>query len=344
MQVAVTGGAGYIGSHTLIELHNKGGFQTISLDNYSNSTPDTYDRIAQITGTLPYYEKLNTADAKAVEFFFDQNKGIEGIIHFAADKSVGESVENPLKYYHNNIASLVNILKAVEKHQIKNFIFSSSCSIYGNIDDLPVREETQGSGTESPYAETKKMGERILSDFYKKHPHLNCIILRYFNPVGAHESGLIGELPLNIPNNLVPVITRTAAGEQAQMLVFGDDYNTRDGSCIRDYIHVSDIANAHVLALDHLNTGKLNKNIETYNLGTGEGVSVIEAIKSFEKVTGEKVNYKVAPKREGDVEAIFSDSSKILNEIGWKPIYSLDDMMLSAWKWQQNINSPIANN
>ncbi len=341
MQVVVTGGAGYIGSHTIIELFEHGGFTPYSLDNYNNSSPDNYHRIEKISNQCPDYEKLNLADAKAVEHFFETHPEIEGIVHFAAHKAVGESVEDPLKYYHNNIASLVNLLKAVEKYQIKHFIFSSSCSIYGNIASLPVNEDTLSNGTESPYAETKLMGERILKDFYKTNPHLNCIALRYFNPVGAHPSGLIGELPLNKPNNLVPVITRTAAGLQNKMDVFGSDYNTRDGSCIRDYIHVSDIAKAHVLALDHLNTGNLKANYSIYNLGSGKGVTVFEAISAFEKISGEKVNFSVAPKREGDVEAIFSDSSKVLQDIGWKPTYTLEDMMSSAWKWQQHLLAQV---
>lgn len=331
--VIVTGGAGYIGSHTIIELLEKTDYHVISIDNFSNSTEETYGRIENISKKdftklnidLCDLEKLTTA-----LYSFDD---IAGVIHFAAFKSVGESTEDPLKYYHNNIGSLVNILKICEQKQIKNFIFSSSCSVYGNTKVLPVTEETPLQKAASPYGYTKQVGEEMLAEFCAAKPFLKSIALRYFNPVGAHMSGLNGELSSNKPSNLVPIITQTAAGKNS-LTVHGNDYDTRDGTCIRDYVHVSDIADAHLKALEFLCFGKSTQNYSVYNLGTGNGVSVLEAIKAFEKVTGQKLIYTMGPRRAGDVVEIYSNSSKAQKDLGWTPKLSIDDMMLSAWKWQ----------
>lgn len=334
--IIVTGGAGYIGSHTLIELLNKTAYRVVSVDNFSNSTPQTYQRVRAITNrdfeTLDFdlcnealvFEKLSSIGE------------IEGIIHFAAFKSVPESVANPLLYYHNNIASLNNLLKFAGKNNIRNFIFSSSCSVYGNADTLPVTEQTPLKKAESPYGHTKQIGEDIIDFFCKANPAFKAVLLRYFNPVGAHVSGTIGELPLNKPNNLVPIITQTAIGKNS-LTVFGNDYNTADGSCVRDYIHVSDIADAHVKALNYLVSNSNKKNPSLFNLGTGNGVSVLEAIHSFVKVSGIKLLYTIGPRREGDVVAVYANNSLAKQELGWIPQYSLDDMMLSAWKWQQHL-------
>ncbi len=335
MKTIITGGAGYIGSHTIIEMLDNNLTDLISIDNYSNSTEKTYDRIKEITGNDVHFENIDLANKDAVNAFFEKNNDIKAIIHFAAYKSVGESVTNPVEYYQNNIGSLLNILEQIKKYNIPNFVFSSSCSVYGNIKTLPVTELNELAETESPYAETKKMAERIIKDFYNVNPSLKATLLRYFNPVGAHKSGNIGELPLQKPNNLVPLITRNAAGLEDVLKVFGSDYNTRDGSCIRDYIHVSDIARAHVLALK--DNPEMNSNCEIFNLGSGNGVSVLEMIESFEKATNEKINYELVDRRAGDVEAIYSDSKKAEKLLNWKPLHSLNDMMTSAWKWQQKI-------
>lgn len=335
--ILVTGGAGYIGSHTIIELLNEGDFEILSIDNYQNSSPYTYERIKTITGTSINHLNVDLCDKKATEQIFEQHKNIAGIIHFAALKSVPESVEKPLLYYHNNIASLVNLLACCQKYNINNFIFSSSCSIYGNLEKLPVTEETPFGKPESPYGYSKQIGEQMIRDNSRVNPKLQSVILRYFNPVGAHKSGLNGELPINRPSNLVPVITMTAAGLKEKMEVFGSDYKTRDGTCVRDYVHVTDIAIAHIVALKYI-LGKINSNnCETFNLGTGSGVTVLEALKSFEKISGIKPNYIISPRRPGDVEAIYSDNTKVERTLGWKPKYNIDQMMESAWKWQQTL-------
>jgi UDP-glucose 4-epimerase len=335
--ILVTGGAGYIGSHTLIELLNNPAYDVISIDNHSNSTPDVYERIEKITGKKVRHSNLNLCDKRATHDFFKLHSEIHGIIHFAAFKSVPDSVADPLGYYSNNIGSLLNLLDAAGKHGIQNIIFSSSCSVYGNIKKLPVTEETPFEKAESPYAYTKVAGERILEDYIYSSQGSKAISLRYFNPVGAHTSGLIGESPINKPTNLVPLITRTASGKMKFFTVFGTDYATRDGSCIRDYVHVSDIANAHVLALQHLETTK--KPYEVYNLGTGNGVSVLEAIESFERISGLKPAHILGPRRTGDVEAIYSDCSKVAAALHWKAKFTLDEMMLSAWKWEQHLTA-----
>ncbi|MBL0329723.1 MAG: UDP-glucose 4-epimerase GalE [Bacteroidetes bacterium] len=332
--ILITGGAGYIGSHTIIELLETTPFNIVSIDNYSNSSSETFARIERITGKKITNYPIDICNKKELETVFLNNTSIIGIIHFAAFKAVGESVENPQKYYHNNINSLLNILDCAVKYNVKNFIFSSSCSVYGNIKELPVKETTPLGKAESPYAYTKQVGEEILKDYAKANPKLQTIALRYFNPVGAHLSGFNGESPINKPNNLVPIITNTAIGKLAQMTVYGNNYPTRDGTCIRDYVHVSDIATAHIKALTLLIENKNDLNFSIFNLGTGNGVSVLEAIAAFEKVSGTKLNYKIGPIREGDVGAIYSDNSLSEKTLNWTPKFSLDDMMSSAWKWE----------
>lgn len=335
-KILVTGGAGYIGSHTLIELLQTTDFQVYSVDSYINSNESTYDRIERITGQKPNYAKLDLCDKQAVAEYFKANHDFVGVIHFAALKAVGESVENPFLYYQNNLESLNNLLEVCKEYEIKNIIFSSSCSVYGNADELPVTEATPFKQAESPYAHTKQIGEEMLK-MICSITSLRSIALRYFNPVGAHISGLNGELPINKPNNLVPVITQTAIGKIQQMAVHGGDYETRDGSCIRDYIHVSDIADAHVKAMQHLLAGKQASKFEIYNLGTGNGVSVLEAIYAFEKVAQTRLNYIVGPRRPGDVVSIYSNSLKAETSLGWTPKYGIEEMMASAWMWEQNI-------
>lgn len=334
--VIVTGGAGYIGSHTIIELLEKTDHHIISIDNFSNSTENTYERIETITGKTFTRLNIDLCDYTKLHAALHSFDNITGVIHFAAFKAVGESTEDPLKYYHNNFESLVNILKICELKKINHFIFSSSCSIYGNTKELPVTEETPLQKAESPYGHTKKVGEEIIGFFCESKPWFNSVLLRYFNPVGAHMSGLNGELSLNKPSNLVPVITQTAAGINS-LTVHGNDYDTHDGSCIRDYIHVSDIADAHIRALDFLISGKNKTNCSVYNLGTGKGVSVFEAIHAFEKVSGVKLKYTVGPRRAGDVIAIYANNDKVKKDLNWNPKYTIDDMMLSAWKWQQGL-------
>jgi len=338
-KIIVTGGAGYIGSHTIIELIENTEYEIISIDNFSNSSMVTFDRIEAITGRKVLNYNVDLCDQNLVFEILEKESNCIGIIHFAAYKSVPESVQNPYKYYHNNTESLLNIVEGCLKFGISNLIFSSSCSVYGNIDSLPVNEETQCNKSESPYAYSKQIGEAILRDYAISAQHLKSISLRYFNPVGAHLSGLIGEFPIHPPTSLVPVITQTAIGKIEKMMVHGEDYNTRDGSCIRDYIHVTDIAKAHVKALEFLFQGKNEQTNSIFNLGSGTGVSVKEAIFSFEKNTGLALNYSIGPRREGDVEAIFSDTTKSENVLNWKAEIGLDQMMESAWKWEKYLKN-----
>lgn len=331
--VLVTGGAGYIGSHTIIELLNNGGFEVISADNFFTSSERAYDQVKMITGKTFKKYKLDLCDIHEFDKIFNENK-IDGVIHFAAFKAVGESVELPLKYYHNNIASLVNLLELCRKHKTSNVIFSSSCSVYGNIEKLPVDENTPLPKAESPYAYTKQIGEVMIQDVCHRYLDFNAIALRYFNPVGAHVTGQIGEWPINKPNNLVPLITGTAIGKYPQLTVFGGDYPTRDGTNVRDYIHVTDIALAHLQALNYLFNGKNSSNYEMYNLGSGKGVSVLEAIAAFEKVSGKKLNYKIGDRRPGDVVSVYSDSSKAEKTLGWKCLHDINSMMKTAWEWE----------
>ncbi|MFK7973186.1 MAG: UDP-glucose 4-epimerase GalE [Bacteroidia bacterium] len=340
MSILITGGCGYIGSHTLISLLEGGNDQVISIDNYLNSSAQTIDRIEQVTGKRVLNYAIDLCDEKALNEVFDKHSDITGIIHFAALKAVGDSVEKPLFYYRNNMQGLINLLQQCQNRHIKNFIFSSSCTVYGEIDPsyLPVKENTPLQPANSPYGWTKHMGEQIMQDFLATAPEdFQGIALRYFNPVGAHPTGLIGELPNGRPSNLVPFITQSAAGILPPLAVFGDDYPTRDGTCIRDYIHVSDIAEAHVLALSYLMAGKQDGKFDVYNLGSGNGVTVLEAIQAFERASGRKLEYNIAPRRSGDVSAIYSDSSKAAEQLGWIPKFGIDDMMASAWKWQQGL-------
>ena len=334
--ILITGSAGYIGSHTIIELINAD-FEPIGVDSYINSSEKTYDRIKQITGKTIKYYGLDLCDHPTAKKVFEENPGIAGIIHFAALKSVPESVEKPELYYRNNNDSLKNILQLAKEFNVPNIIFSSSCSVYGNVKSLPVTEITPLSKVESPYADTKVMGEKIVLDFVDANPGQNAVALRYFNPVGAHTSGLIGDLPINKANNLVPIITQTAIGKIKEMQVFGEDYDTRDGTCVRDYVHVTDIADAHVLALKYLLEKRNEENYSLFNLGTGNGVTVLEAITAFEKVTKQKLNFKITDRRAGDVAAIYSDSTKAKKVLGWKPKFNIDQMMETAWKWENNL-------
>lgn len=336
--IVVTGGAGYIGSHTIIELLKNTSYEVVSIDNFSNSTLKTFDRIEEITGKHVKNLNVDICNMEALEYAFGSIKGdVVGIIHFAAFKAVGDSVNDPLSYYHNNLGSLINILEICKRKQIHNFIFSSSCSVYGNVEKLPVTEDTPFSKAESPYAHTKQMGEEIVTQFSKSQRDFKTALLRYFNPVGAHESGLNGELSKDRPNNLVPFITQSAAGILPPLTVNGDDYDTRDGSCIRDYIHVTDIANAHVKAMDYLIANKQKQQTSVFNLGTGNGVSVLEVISAFEKATGVKLEYHIGPRRAGDVVSIYANNNLVKKELGWEPKYDLEQMMLSAWKWQRHL-------
>ena len=335
--IIVTGGAGYIGSHTIIELLEKTNYNVISIDNFSNSTPHTFERIERITGKVIKNLNVNICNYEALEYAVSKVDNPIGIIHFAAFKSVGDSVQNPLSYYHNNMESLINMLKISEVKNISNFIFSSSCSVYGNVAHLLVTEQTPFANAESPYAHTKQVGEEVLINYTKSKLNFKSVLLRYFNPVGAHLSGLNGELSKDKPSNLVPFITQSAVGILPPLTVFGDDYDTRDGSCIRDYIHVSDIADAHVKALNYLIENKQKQATSVFNLGTGNGVSVFEAIKSFEKVAEQKLNYHIGKRRAGDVISIYANNDFAKQELKWIPQFNLDDMMLSAWKWQLNL-------
>ncbi|HRD42399.1 MAG TPA: UDP-glucose 4-epimerase GalE [Ferruginibacter sp.] len=332
-KILVTGGCGYIGSHTIVDLLQNG-YTVICTDNNSRSHAQVLKGIEKITGIkVKNYciDLCNFDDTCAV---FQENSDIAGIIHFAAYKAVGESVEQPLMYYENNINSLINVLKCALEFKVRDFVFSSSCTVYGNPDEIPVTESTAWKPAESPYGNTKQMGEEMIMHTTKRDKNLNAVLLRYFNPVGAHPSIEIGEMPLGKPANLVPAITQTAIGKLNQMQVWGSDYPTRDGSCVRDYIHVSDIAHAHTLALKFLGEGKKSNNCEVFNLGTGNGNTVLEVIHSFEKVSGQKLNYKIGPRRNGDVIAIYANNDKAKNILGWKPVFSLDEMMDTAWKWE----------
>ena len=335
-KVLVTGGTGFIGSHTAVELIQLG-YDVIIVDDLSNSQVEVLNGIEKITGVRPLFYSYNLCDESLVTKLFEAHRDIAAIIHFAASKAVGESVEKPLLYYRNNLFSLVNLLDAMKKYGVRNMVFSSSCTVYGQPDHLPVTEETPFKPAESPYGNTKQICEEILRDTCRVEQNVHAISLRYFNPVGAHESALIGELPRGVPANLVPFITQTAAGIRQELKVFGDDYDTPDGSAVRDYIHITDLAKAHVVALKRMLEQKQKKNYEYFNLGTGKGITVLEVVKAFERVSGQKLNYKVVGRRSGDVEKIYADTSYANKELGWKAALSLDDMMRSAWKWQQHL-------
>jgi UDP-glucose 4-epimerase len=333
MKILVTGGTGYIGSHTVVELQQQG-FEVVIVDDLSNSSADVIEAIRRITGKLPHFEKFDLADKEITSAFFKRHSDLKGVIHFAAYKAVGESVEIPLKYYRNNLVSLINVLESMLDNGIANFVFSSSCTVYGQPDELPVSEMAPIKQAESPYGNTKQISEEIIHDTLNSSI-LKAISLRYFNPIGAHQSALIGELPIGIPNNLVPYITQTAIGIRPQLKVFGNDYNTPDGTAIRDYLHVVDLARAHVVAIRRMIESRMKNSYEIFNLGTGKGYSVMEVIKSFEKISGLKLNYKFVGRRAGDVEQVYADPSWSNFELGWKAEYSLDEMMASAWKWEQ---------
>jgi len=332
-KILVTGGCGYIGSHTVIDLIDEG-FEVFSIDNYVNSSPQTLDQIEAVTGVRIKNYEVDLRDKTALWEALTEEGEIDGLIHFAALKAVGESVDKPLLYYDNNINGLLNILEAQQEFNIPHHIFSSSCSVYGNADDLPVTEATPIKNAESPYARTKQISEDIIRDFSIPHDEFNFILLRYFNPAGAHESGLIGESPINPPANLIPVITETAYGLRDKMTVFGDDYDTRDGSCVRDYIHIMDLASAHTLSLKYLLDGKATEPVEIFNVGTGNGVTVLEAIHAFEKETGRSLNYNIGPRRPGDVIEIYANNDKAEKLLGWKPNRNIRTIMKTAWDWE----------
>ncbi|MDY0101705.1 MAG: UDP-glucose 4-epimerase GalE [Lentimicrobium sp.] len=333
MKILVTGGTGFIGSHTCVELIEKG-YDVVIVDNLSNSTVSVVHRIAEITGKKPEFHNFDLTDKDKTSSFFASHQDLDGIIHFAAYKAVGESMTSPLMYYRNNIESLLNVLQGMKDQGIANLVFSSSCTVYGQPDTLPVKETSPIKEAWSPYGNTKQMSEQIIR-FAVASYGLKSIALRYFNPIGAHETSLIGELPLGVPNNLVPFITQTAMGLRPALSVFGSDYNTPDGTAIRDYIHVVDLAKAHIVAVDRMISKQVKTDFEIFNIGTGNGLSVLEVIHSFEKVSGQKLNYQMVERRAGDIEKVWADTSYANNELGWKAEKTLDEMMLSAWKWEQ---------
>ena len=333
--ILVTGGCGFIGAHTIVDLIEHG-FNVVSVDNLSRASDKSLLGIEKITGKKVKNYNIDLTDKAATELVFKENPGITGIIHFAAFKAVGESVEKPLDYYENNLFSLVHLLQMAVKYNTQHFIFSSSCTVYGNPETIPVTEDTPLQTAASPYGATKQMGETIVKDTAFTYP-LSTILLRYFNPVGAHPSIAIGELPIGRPQNLVPAITQTAIGKLPMMQVHGSDYDTRDGSCIRDYIHVCDIAHAHTLAIQYSIKNNQPKTCEVFNLGTGNGITVLEAIQAFEKVSGVKLNYEIGPRRAGDIVSIYANNDKAVNQLGWQCKYGLDEMMLTAWQWEQSL-------
>jgi UDP-glucose 4-epimerase len=335
-QILVTGGTGYIGSHTSVELIEKG-YEVVIIDNLSNSSIEVLDGIEKITGIRPAFEQFDLCEADKVKSFFQKYTSLKAIIHFAAFKAVGESVDQPLMYYQNNLISLMNLLRNMDEFSVKHLVFSSSCTVYGQPDELPVTENAPVKPAESPYGNTKQISEEIIRDNMQVKPDLNTIALRYFNPIGAHSTSHIGELPRGVPNNLVPFVTQTAAGIRKELMVFGDDYNTPDGSAVRDYINVVDLAQAHVVAINRLLQKKNNSNFEFFNLGTGTGSSVLEVLKAFEKVTDQKLNYKIVDRRSGDIEKVWADT-RVANEVlGWKAKRSLEDTLESAWNWEKKI-------
>lgn len=338
MKILVTGGLGFIGSHTVVQLQKKG-YQVVIIDNLSNASLDVLKGIVAITGQAPIFEKLDLKNKAAVQQFFKSHQDIKGVIHFAASKAVGESVNNPLMYYENNITTLTYLLQELIKFKISSFIFSSSCTVYGQADVMPISESAPIKPALSPYGNTKQIGEEIIQDTCKINADLKSIALRYFNPIGAHPSAKIGELPLGVPQNLVPYITQTAIGKRQQLSVFGSDYPTKDGTCVRDYIHVVDIADAHVVALQRLLDNKNNSNFEVFNLGTGKGSTVLEVIQAFETVSKQKLNYIIVERRAGDVVSAYADTSKANSVLGWTAQYNLEDAMQSAWNWEKAINS-----
>ncbi len=336
--ILVTGGTGFIGSHTVVELQQSG-FEVVIVDNLSNSSVKVLDGITRITGTRPHFEEVDCCDYKAMSTVFEKYKNIKAVIHFAASKAVNESVQKPLLYYRNNLLSLVNLMELMIAHEAPNLVFSSSCTVYGQPDPefLPVTEDAPIKPALSPYGNTKQVGEEIIRDTVYSGTGLKCILLRYFNPIGSHPSAEIGELPLGVPQNLVPFITQTAIGLRKQLSVFGNDYNTPDGSCIRDYINVVDLAKAHVAAIRRLIEDRQADRLETFNVGTGRGLSVLELIDIFQQVSGVKLNYVIAGRREGDIEQVWADPQKANTVLGWEAKASIEDTLRSAWKWEQKI-------
>lgn len=336
MKILVTGGTGYIGSHTTVELIQKG-HEVVIVDALFNSRAEAIDAIETVTGRRPEFEQFDLTDNTKVDDFFSRHADIKGVIHFAAHKAVGESVEQPLRYYRNNLVSLMNILEAMRRYNVPNIVFSSSCTVYGepDADNLPISEKAPIKKAECPYGNTKQIAEEILEDSVNAYKTLNVIALRYFNPVGAHESAQLGELPFGVPNNLMPYITQTGFGIRQCLKVFGDDYDTPDGTPIRDYIHVMDLAKAHVAAVERMADGKMKKQFEVFNVGTGKGYSVLEAIHSFEKASGKPLNYEIVGRRAGDIVKIWADPTFTNNELGWKAERSIDEMTKSAWEWEK---------
>lgn len=332
-RILVTGGTGFIGSHTVVELQNAG-YEVIAIDNFSNSNIEVLDGIEKVSGIRPAFEKLDCNDFEGMKALFTKYTGIKGIIHFAASKAVGESVQNPLLYYRNNMVSLLNLLDLMPQFGVEGIVFSSSCTVYGQPDELPVTENAPIKVAMSPYGNTKQICEEIIRDTIHSGVNYKSIILRYFNPIGSHPTAEIGELPNGVPQNLIPFVTQTAIGLREKLSVYGNDYNTPDGSCIRDYINVVDLARAHVIAVNRMIDGKCKSNVETFNLGTGLGLSVLQILNSFEKVTGVNVNYQIVDRREGDIEQVWANPDYANNELGWTAKETVEDTLLSAWKWQ----------
>ncbi|MCC8188141.1 MAG: UDP-glucose 4-epimerase GalE [Bacteroides sp.] len=332
-KILVTGGTGYIGSHTVVELQNSG-YEVVIIDNLSNSNADVVDNIEKVSGVRPIFEKLDCLDMEGLENLFRKHTDIKAIIHFAASKAVGESVEKPLLYYRNNLVSLINLLELMPKYGVKGMVFSSSCTVYGQPDELPVTENAPVKKAESPYGNTKQINEEIIRDTVASGAPIQAILLRYFNPIGAHPSTLLGELPNGVPQNLIPYLTQTAIGIREKLSVFGDDYDTPDGSCIRDFINVVDLAKAHVIAIERILWDKQKEPVEVFNIGTGKGLSVLELIHAFESATGVKLNYQIVGRRAGDIEKVWADPEYANNELGWKAGSTLEDTLKSAWNWQ----------
>ena len=334
-RILVTGGTGYIGSHTVVELMQKG-YDVVIVDNLSNSNEHVLDGITAIVGKRPDFEKVDCNDKAAMDAVFAKYNDIVAAIHFAASKAVGESVEKPLMYYRNNIGSLITLLELMKAYGVQNIVFSSSCTVYGqpSAEHLPVDETAPIQPALSPYGNTKQINEEIIADDIKSGAPIKAILLRYFNPIGAHPSAIIGEMPNGVPANLIPYLTQTAIGIRKELSIFGDDYNTPDGTCIRDYIYVVDLAKAHVCAMSRILEDKCEEPVEVFNVGTGHGVSVMELVNTFEKCTGVKLNYKIAPRRAGDIEKIWGNVDKANNVLGWKAVHTLEDALSSAWKWQ----------
>ena len=335
-RILVTGGTGFIGSHTVVELQNSG-YEVVIVDNLSNSSADVVDGIEKITGIRPDFEQLDCLDYEGLEKVFAKYGNIKSIIHFAASKAVGESVQKPLMYYRNNLVSLINLLELMPKYNVKGIVFSSSCTVYGQPDVLPVTEDAPIKKAESPYGNTKQINEEIIYDTVKSGSPIQAILLRYFNPIGAHPTAIIGEMPNGVPQNLIPFLTQTAIGIREKLSVFGDDYNTPDGSCIRDYINVVDLAKAHVVAIDRILQDKQSEQVEVFNIGTGRGLSVLELIHAFEESTGVKLNYQIVGRRAGDIEQVWANPDKANNVLGWKAETSIEDTLRSAWRWQQKL-------